>query len=139
MIKLLNTLVEFQKNTPDIYIGGSISLMLQNIIPHRIPKDIDIITPIKQHIYDIFNIESIKYPHIRLHKHNNFKWELFYNPNAQYLEYIYNDNIIKISPTNEIFEWKYKFQKKSPNNIKNNNDINYYKQWLTMNSSVCKN
>jgi len=139
MDKLLDILVKFQKNNPDVYVGGSVSLILQNIIPYRIPKDIDIITPIKQHIYDIFNVNSIKHRIIRSYKYNDFKWELFYNSKAQYLEYIYNDNIIKISPVDEVFEWKYKFQNKSPNNIKHNNDINYYKQWQTMNFNVCNN
>jgi len=35
-------LIEFQQKHPDIYIGGSVALILQGIIPYRVPKDIDI-------------------------------------------------------------------------------------------------
>lgn len=126
MYNILNKLIEFQQKNPDIYIGGSVSLMLQNVIPYRVPKDIDIITPNKTHIYDIFNVNKNKYFHIRQHKYNDLKWELFYNPNSKY---IYYSDILKISPVDEIMEWKYKFQKIKPNDIKNNNDIIYHNQW----------
>ena len=130
MDNILNQLIKFQQNNPDVYIGGSISLILQNAIPYRIPKDIDIITPVKIHIHDIFNVESNKHPRIRLYEYNNLKWELFYNPDSKYIEYIYNGNILKISPADEVMRWKYKFQKRKPDNFKNNNDIKHYNQWL---------
>jgi hypothetical protein len=129
MDNILNQLIKFQQNNPDVYIGGSISLILQNAIPYRIPKDIDIITPVKIHIHDIFNVESNKHPRIRLYEYNNLKWELFYNPDSKYIEYIYNGNILKISPADEVMRWKYKFQKRKPDNLKNNNDIKHYNQW----------
>jgi tRNA U38,U39,U40 pseudouridine synthase TruA len=125
-VKILNQLVEFQKNNPNVYIGGSVALLLQDAIPFRIPKDIDVITPNKIHIHDIFKVESNKHPRIRSYKYNDLKWELFYNPEAKYTEYIYIGNIIKLSPVDEIMSWKYRFQKHAPDNIKNNTDIEYY-------------
>jgi len=125
-VNMLKKIVKFQQNNPNIYIGGSVALLLQDAIPFRIPKDIDIITPNKIHIHDIFKVESNKHPRIRSYKYNDLKWELFYNPEAKYIEYIYIGNIIKLSPVDEIMNWKYRFQKYAPDNIKNNTDIEYY-------------
>ena len=103
---ILDTLLEFQQQNPHIYIGGSVSLMLQEAIPLRIPKDIDIISTQRTHIHDIFGItESKKHKLQRRHKHNGFIFELFYNPKAQYVPYIYKGKIIKLSPIDEINAW----------------------------------
>ena len=125
---IIEKLVEFQYYNPNIYIGGSIALMLQNAIPYRIPKDVDIISPVKIHIYDVFNVDRDKPFYVRQYKYNDLRWELFYNSNAKYIYYSQNGNTLKISPVDEIMEWKYKFQKKAPDNAKNNKDIEYYTQ-----------
>lgn len=116
-------LIIFQKTNPNIYIGGSIALMLQKTIPQRIPKDIDIISKENIHIYDIFNIDKFKHPKIKLFKRENLKYELFINKNTKYINFNYQGNNIKITPVEEILDWKLKYQKRNPNNLKNNNDI----------------
>jgi hypothetical protein len=130
---ILYKLIEFQHCHPNIYIGGSISLILQKAIPYRTPKDVDIISPDKTHIYDIFNIESEnKHPLIRQYRYNNLKFELFINPKAEYIEYKYNNNILKISPIYEVFEWKHKRQ--NIYNGKHAVDINYYETTINQGS-----
>ena len=104
---ILYTLVKFQNQNPNIYIGGSTSLILQNSIPYRIPHDIDIITPIRTHIYEVFNIPNKpKHSMIRRYKFDNLMFELFYNPKAEYVEYNWKNNILKLSPVDEVYEWK---------------------------------
>jgi len=122
---LLPILLEFQQRNPHIYIGGSVSLMLQEAIPVRIPKDIDIISTQRTHIHDIFGItESKKHKLQRRHRHNGFVFELFYNPKAQYTPYIYKGKIIKLSPINEINAWK--LQDINLVKPKHANDLKYY-------------
>ena len=58
MESILEELSKFQKKHPNIYIGGSVSLILQGIIPYRIPKDIDIISTNRIHIYDLFEVKK---------------------------------------------------------------------------------
>lgn len=101
---LLYTLAEFNYNNPNIYIGGSISLILLEIIPSRIPGDIDIISPNKIQMLNIF--ENVKHPLARRCNSSGFKWELFNNSKAGYLEYEFEGSIIKLSPPDEVFEWK---------------------------------
>lgn len=126
---VLNKILIFQKQYPNIYIGGSIALMLQNIIPYRTPSDIDLITPKKIHIYDLFtetqNISN-KHSICRIVNMYGTKWELFYNPEASYIEYYYKDYHIKISPTQEVYDWKIKFFKKYPKDKKHIKDIEYW-------------
>lgn len=124
MIKLLNILTEFQKQHPDIYIGGSISLILQEVIPYRIPKDIDLISTNRIHIYDLFNIDKIKHPRVTKCRYKDVLFDLFINPSAQYIEYNYNDNIIKLSPTDEIYQWK--LRKQNVYKQKHIKDLKYY-------------
>jgi hypothetical protein len=121
---ILDILVIFQKNNPNIYIGGSVSLILQEAIPYRIPKDIDLISPNRIHIFDLFNETKFQHRIIRQYKYEGLKFELFINPNAKYIEYNYQNNIIKLSPVDEIFEWK--FREKNLKNEKHLNDINIY-------------
>ncbi len=122
---ILKVLSEFQSQHPDIYIGGSVSLMLQNAIPNRVPHDIDIISPKKIHIFEIFNItDKIHHPLTRIHRHQNLKFELFCNPNASYLEYNWEGNILKLSPIEEVFKWKFKEQNIS--RPKHKSDIESY-------------
>lgn len=121
---ILYILIDFQQLNPNIYIGGSVSLILQNIIPIRIPKDIDIISPTKTHIFEIFNINKEHNIRIRRYSFGGLKFELFNNPKAEYIEYVYNDNILKLSPVDEVMEWK--LRKKNIENEKHKNDLKYY-------------
>jgi hypothetical protein len=126
---LLDKIVRFQKQYPNIYVGGSIALMLQEAIPYRIPKDIDLITPQKIHIYDLFTETQDrpnKHPMSRIVNIYGTKWELFHNPDAQFVEHYYKGNHIKISPIQEIYDWKIKFSKKYPEDEKHIKDIKYY-------------
>lgn len=123
---LLNILIEFQKLNSNIYIGGSVSLMLQGAIPFRIPKDIDIISPVRIHIFDVFNKPEnlVRHRLARRIKFNNLMFELFINFNAEYIDFRINNNILKLSPIEEVFKWKLK--EKNINNPKHLNDLNYY-------------
>ena len=126
---LLDKIVIFQKQYPNIYVGGSVALMLQDAIPYRIPKDIDLITSQKVHIYDLFTETqdiSNKHPMRRIVNMYGTKWELFYNPKASYIEHYYKGHHIKISPIQEVYDWKIKFSKKYPEDKKHIKDIEYY-------------
>lgn len=74
---LENILIEFQQKYPNIYIGGSVSLILQGIIPYRVPKDIDIISTNRIHIYDLFGIDKPKHRLIKKHRYKDFLFDLF--------------------------------------------------------------
>jgi len=124
MESILEVLSKFQKKHPNIYIGGSVSLILQGIIPYRIPKDIDIISTNRIHIYDLFEVKKEKHRLIKKFKHNELKFDLFINPNAQYIEHIYNGYTLKLSPVDEIYEWK--LREKNIQNEKHINDLKYY-------------
>ena len=124
LMRMERVLLEFQQQHPDIYIGGSVALILQGIIPYRVPKDIDIISPNRIHIYDIFNVDK---PHAKLvkrYRHQGFLFDLFINPNAQYVEHIYNGHTLKLSPADEVYQWKLREQNVS--NEKHINDLKYY-------------
>lgn len=123
---LENILIKFQQNYPNIYIGGSVSLILQGIIPYRIPNDIDIISTTRIHIYDLFNIDKPKHRVIHKHRYETFLFDLFINPQAQYIEHIYNGYVLKLSPVDEIYEWK--LREKNIKKEKHINDLKYYKQ-----------
>ena len=104
---ILHSLVKFQNQNPNIYIGGSVSLILQGVIPYRNPHDIDIITPNRVHIYDLFEVTNReKHPIIRKYKYDGLMFELFYNPKAEYIEYNWKNNILKLSPIAEVYKWK---------------------------------
>jgi hypothetical protein len=124
MESILEVLSKFQKKHPNIYIGGSVSLILQGIIPYRIPKDIDIISTNRIHIYDLFEVKKEKHRLIKKFKHNELKFDLFINPNAQYIEHIYNRYTLKLSPVDEIYEWK--LREKNIQSEKHINDLKYY-------------
>lgn len=131
-INIIDTLLEFQENNPNIYIGGSISLILQKVIPVRIPKDIDIITPQRTYICEIFHLDKPKHRFFRRYKYNDVLFELFYNPKAQYIEYTIKNKILKLSPIDEVFEWKinppYIFNESSSK--KHSKDIKEYNKYL---------
>jgi len=124
MESLLKILNKFQGNHPNIYIGGSVSLILQGIIPHRIPKDIDIISTSRIHIYDLFDIKKEKRRLIKTCKYEGLKFDLFINPNAQFIEYIYKRHILKLSPIDEVYQWKLK--KENMVKEKHLSDLKYY-------------
>ena len=130
---IIDDIIQFQSKFPNIYIGGSVSLILQNIIPYRVPKDIDIISKNKIHIYDLFGIDKIKYSIAKVCMYNNIKWEIFYNANAEYIEYEYKNHIIKLSPAQEIYKWKYKNTGPSAKGQKHIKDILEYEQQTTIN------
>lgn len=102
---LIYNLYNFQQQNPQVYIGGSISLILQNVIPLREIKDIDLIYVNKPNVKRIFYQDG-------------FKYEIFYNPKAEYIKYQFEDKIIKISPAQEVINWKIKFKDKYPNSDK---------------------
>jgi predicted nucleotidyltransferase len=118
-------LAKFQQKYPNIYIGGSVSLILQGIIPYRIPKDIDIISTNRIHIYDLFEVKKEK-RRIKTYKHSGLKFDLFINPNAQYVEHIYDGHILKLSPVDEVYQWKLK--KENIVKEKHINDLKYYNE-----------
>lgn len=117
---------------PDIYIGGSLPLIVQGIIPYRIPKDIDLISriPIEKHNLDYLNIKKI-FKTYRFKK-NNLQFELFYNPEAKFEEYNYEGHIFKFSTVDEIINFKLKKATKEIINPKHLNDLkhclNFFKQ-----------
>lgn len=125
-MRMENVLLEFQQQNPDIYIGGSVALILQGIIPYRVPKDIDIISPKRIHIYDIFGVDKPQHKRLKKHRHNGFLFDLFINPNAQYIEHIYNGYVLKLSPADEIYQWK--LQEQNIINQKHINDLKYYEK-----------
>ena len=107
---ILQNIVELQQKYPNLYIGGSISLILQNAIPFRKIHDIDIIITERVHIYDIFEVKDReKHKLIRNYTSNGIRNELFRNEKAQFINYNYNGYTIKISPVDEVMEWKRKF------------------------------
>lgn len=124
METILETLNNFQKLHSNVYIGGSISLILQNAIPPRMPKDVDIVSPKNIHIFDLFQIDRPKHRRIRRIKHEGMFFDLFINPEAEYIEYMYNGDILKLSPIDEIYKWKLK--KKNIKQEKHIKDLKYY-------------
>jgi hypothetical protein len=107
MHNILDKILSIQQQYPDIYVGGSVALILQKAIPFRKPKDVDLISPYKTHIYEVFNVDRDKHFRIRFHNYDNIRFELFHNPNAEYVKGYYKGNIIKLSPVDEIMEWKF--------------------------------
>jgi hypothetical protein len=107
MHNILDKILSIQQQYPDIYVGGSVALILQKAIPFRKPKDVDLISPYKTHIYEVFNVNRDKHFRIRSHSYDNIRFELFHNPNAEYVKGYYKGNIIKLSPVDEIMEWKF--------------------------------
>lgn len=121
-ISFIHKLYDFQNKFPELVIGGSVSLILQNIIPPRITKDVDIISKEKIHINDIFNLNRSRLPRIKTYKYKDIIYDLFINPNREYISYNIYDVILNISPVEEIMKWKYKNQHIS----KNKKDIEYF-------------
>ena len=100
--------------------------MLQGIIPYRIPKDIDIISTNRVHIYDLFEVKKEKHKLIKTYRHEGLKFDLFINPNAQYVEYIYKGHILKLSPIDEVYQWK--LRRENIIKEKHINDLKYYNE-----------
>jgi hypothetical protein len=122
MIK--DVLTKFQQTHPDIYIGGSVSLILQGIIPYREPKDIDIISTKRIHIYELFGVDKLQHRLIKKYRYENLLFDLFINPQAKYIEYIYNGHVLKLSPADEIYQWK--LREKNISKEKHIEDLKYY-------------
>ena len=113
MVKQVNkniifSILEIQNNNPNIYVGGSISLILQGIIPYREIHDVDLIYNEKIQIHDVFNVNERKCIRNKIH-YNGIEHELFVNKNARYVNFDYNGLIIKLSPIDETIEWKKTF------------------------------
>lgn len=134
---ILSTLSEFQIQNPNIYIGGSVSLILQEVIPFRIPNDIDIISSNRIHILDIFNVDKNRRRHkmIKTYRHNDLKFDLFINPSCGYIEYVYENYSLKLSPVDEIYKWKIKPPYKISPKLyqKHLSDIHYYETYKRTN------
>ncbi len=127
MNNILDILLEFQQKHPNIYIGGSVALILQKAIPSREPKDIDIISSQRTHIYNIFEIKNKEqHPIIRRYKHKGLYFELFNNPKAQYIEHNYKNGILKLSPISEVMHWKLKKMAQLESCEKHIKDIQHY-------------
>jgi hypothetical protein len=124
MESILGVLSKFQQKYPNIYIGGSVSLILQGIIPYRVPKDIDIISINRIHVYDLFEVKKERHRLIKTYKHEGLKFDLFINPNAQYVEHIYDGHVLKLSPVDEVYQWKLK--KENMVKEKHLSDLKYY-------------
>ena len=124
MNNIIEEIINIQQQYPNIYVGGSVALILQKAIPVRKPKDVDLISLDKLNIFDIFSTVKHRYPFIKTHVYNNIRFEIFNNPKAEYVEYDYNGFILKLSPVQEIINWKLKRIDKKPD-IKHSNDIEY--------------
>ena len=57
-------------------------------------------------------------------KNDKLRWDLFINPNAEYIEFNTKFGILKISPIDEILEWKFRFLEKHTLNTKHKQDLN---------------
>ena len=129
MLSILNELKTIEL-PPDIYIGGSLPLIIQDIIPYRTPKDIDLISciPVEKHNLDHLNIKKI----FRTYgfKKNNLQFELFYNPEAKFEEYDYEGHIFKFSPVDEIINFKLKKATREITNSKHLNDLKHCLNFL---------
>lgn len=99
--KLLEIIYNIQQKYDFIYLGGSTALILQNAIPPREISDVDLISTQKINISTIFDRPQT-HPRQRTLIFEEIKFELFRNPKAQYVLL----NGIKLSPIEEIFEWK---------------------------------
>jgi len=117
---IINNIKNIQALHPNVYLGGSASLILQNAIPNRLISDIDLIVTSKINIQTILP-ESFKFRNILVVE--GIKYEFFKNENAQYLLV----NNLKLSPIDEIFEWKLNKSQKEKHNI----DYEYYKTTTT--------
>jgi hypothetical protein len=113
---LISKILELQRKYPHIYIGGSIALILQGAIPARTPGDIDIISPEKIKLNQILDINT---PARRCYFEGE-RYELFVNYDAKFVEFPIENEILKLSPIEEVIEWKRK-----RNHSKHNNDLKY--------------
>lgn len=110
---------ELQQQFDDLYIGGSWALIAQNSIPYREPHDIDLITKSKRRLFNIFpEIPAARFP--RLHIYEDKTYELFNNPNAEYVIVEYQGYNLKFSIVDEVLEWK----RKRAHREKHFNDLN---------------
>jgi hypothetical protein len=102
---IIRNILEIQNNNPNVYIGGSISLILQGVIPYREIHDVDLIYNQKIQIHDIFNTTGKKSIRNKIY-YNGIEHELFVNKDAKYINFDCGGLIIKLSPINETIEWK---------------------------------
>ena len=128
--KVLDTVVEIQKEHPDVYLGGSISLMLQNILSREI-GDVDLETQKKMYIRQVLK----EAPHVNLHIYikDGVKYELLPNPSdyhqdGSYVEYNYKESILRLVPAERIIKVKEKYilNPKCSDPQKHIDDINNY-------------
>jgi hypothetical protein len=126
--KNLNILLNIQKKYPNVYLGGSISLLLQDIDFPRVPKDLDLVTTSKElNIYDLFEeFKSIpKNPKSTTVKLNNTDWDLHYDPQAHYVEYSYKGFKLKIITIDDFIRWKKHYVKSKNCLPKHIEDLEY--------------
>jgi hypothetical protein len=129
--KVLDTVVEIQKEHPDVYLGGSISLMLQNVLSRKL-GDVDLETQEKMYIRQILKAA----PHVNVYTYyteDGVKYELLPNPSdyhqdKSYVEYNYKENVLRLVPAERIIKVKEKYilNPKCSDPQKHIDDINNY-------------
>ena len=128
--KALDTVLEIQKDHPDVYLGGSISLMLQNVLSRKL-GDVDLEIQRKMYIRHIFKSA----PHVDVYTYikDGIKYELLPNPSddhqdESYVEYNYKESVLKLVPAERIVKVKEKYilNSRCTNPQKHIDDINNY-------------
>lgn len=105
---LLDELVKFQDQNPEVCIGGSIALMLQKAIPYRKPKDVDVITTTVVSITELKGLSRLKDKDgINQYVIGGLKCDVLRSPvSIQPVDYKHSSGLIKLYPVNELAVWK---------------------------------
>lgn len=104
----LDELVKFQDQNQEVCIGGSIALILQQAIPYRKPKDVDVITTTDVLITELKGLSRLKdRDGISQYVIGGLKCDVLRSPvNIQPVDYKHSSGIIKLYPVNELAIWK---------------------------------
>jgi hypothetical protein len=97
MEQIIEDFLKIQNKYNHIYLGGSAALILMKMLPERPIKDIDLIS-----------CQFITLQEIQLEFKSEKNYELFINKNAEYIPFIYNGQVIKLSTPEEIIFFKLK-------------------------------
>jgi hypothetical protein len=95
--QFLEVYIKIQNKYNHIYLGGSIALILMGMLPERPVKDIDLISS-----------QFITIEEIRTEFKSEKNLELFLNKNAEYIPFVHNKNVLKLSKPEEIIYFKLK-------------------------------
>ena len=104
----LDSLVEFQLLNPEVYIGGSVALMLQQAIPYRKPKDLDLVTFTEKTFAELKGISRRRaeygfYGYVV----GGMLCELMCDPEPiELVEYKHGSGIIRLGTIDRIVYWK---------------------------------